>query len=150
MINSRKEGKNMVKEHKCFKTAKKTAKENNLFPVNYGTNILLDASILTDINLDSDCRDAIVENIQKYHIFHDRMAVFIVLYNKFITFEVRATFANHNVYDNKTGKKLYTIAQITNVKVTEIKYTSIWKDDQKVIEQIKKTSFHEPGIDIEI
>lgn len=140
----------MIKEYKLFKTVKKTAKENNLFPVQYGTNILTDVSILTDIPIDPDYRDIIIQNIQKYHIFHDRMAVFIVLYDKFTNFEIRATFANHNVYDAKTGKKLYTITQITNVKITEIKYKNIWKDDREITEYIQKTFYHEPVNDIEI
>lgn len=140
----------MIREYRLFKTAKKTAKENNLVSVQYGTNILADVSILADIPIDPDHRDTIIQNIQKYHIFHDRMAVFIVLYDKFTDYEIRATFANHNVYDAKTGKKLYTIAQITNVKVTQIAYRNIWKDDRTITEYIQKTQYQEPALDIEI
>lgn len=140
----------MIKEYKLYKTVKKTAKENNLFPVQYGTNILADVSILADIPIDPNHRDAIIQNIQKYHIFHDRMAVFIVLYDKFTDYEIRAAFANHSVYDAKTGKKLYTITQITNVKVTQITYRNIWKDDRTITEYIQKTRYHEHVNDIEI
>ena len=140
----------MIKEYKLFKTIKKTTRENNLFPVQYGTDILVDVSILADVPLNPDHRDAIIQNIQKYHIFHDRMTVFIVRYDRFTDYEVRATFANHNVFDAKTGKRLYVISQMTNVKVTQIAYKDIWESEKTITEYIQKTYFQEPITDIEI
>lgn len=139
-----------IKTYNLYKAVKKTARENNLLPVEYGNNVLLDASILADIDIDDEYRDAIIGNIQKYHIYHDRMGVFIVIYDKFVTFEVRAFFANHRIYNEKTGKKLYVISQITAVKVTKIQYLNIWNDSREIQEITKHTYYNEPIADIEI
>ena len=140
-----------IKTYDLYKTVKKTMKENNLFLCNYGNNVLLDADILADINLNSDHRNAIIKNIQKLHIFHDTMGVFILRFDKWTAFEIRATFANHFIYNEKTGKRLYVISEITNCKVTTMRRESIYQaryDD--ITEQIRKTDHAAPLNDIEI
>lgn len=139
----------MIKTYKLFKTTKKTARENNLVPVQYGTNVLVDISILENIPLEQEHKNAIIDNIQKLHVYHDKAPVFIVLYDDYTTFEVRASCVNHRIFNN-TGKYLYTINQFTNIKITRVKYLDFWKDKKEVAEYIAKTCYQEPITDIEI
>lgn len=139
-----------IKEYKLSKTANKTAKENNLIPASYGTNILLDISILANA-IEPEYLGFVTECIRKQHIFHDTNTIFILRYDKFTAFEIRAAFVNHSVYNKETYKRRYLIAEMVAVKVTKMHRSSVYQASyDNITETIKKTDHSAPLNDIEI
>lgn len=140
-----------IKKYKLSKTRDKIAKENNLLPTYYGTDAYLDLSLLDEIKeLDADELAAIKEDMSRYHIFHDREAMFIVLYNNYKNFEIRARFVRHNIYSAKTCKRIIAICELTKVKITRMQRKSIYDKKYDDVEELTAENYHGEPCDIEI
>lgn len=139
-----------IKKYNLYPTVKKTIKENNLVVADYGENVLLDLSLL-DFFKEQEEYEAIVNNIAKYHIFHDRYGVFYVNWSEYKWFEVRCEFVRHNVYNPKTWSRRYVIVELVRVKITKVERHSIYDKNGDITEILENRNYHgEPVEDIEI
>lgn len=105
-----------IKHYNCFKTAKKTAKENGLVISPLNNKILFDFSLLEQIE-DLDAREIIMQDS-----FRDcggpttiNREAFYGKCDTFCSYSGIATFYNHRIFA-KSGRKAYNIMELANIK----------------------------------
>lgn len=149
-------------KYNLFKTAKKTAKENNLQFVD--GNRMTDQKLLFDFsNLDGlDIPDYEKEVIKEECMQHCACgtSTAFVMYNKdnFETLHVIADFVYNGVFNEKTGKLLYRIFELKKIKYFHGERTTVYNQyfNENVTEfetefrtNLKPNSFYDSN-DIEI
>ena len=140
-----------IKDYKLSKTLKKTARENQLLISSNNAELLIDISILDDIDLiipDTDMEE-IKNHISKYLItWYSNEEMFFIRIDNFTAYDIRVKLANHRIFNAVTGKRRYVITQITNMRIQKLTRTNVY-DDYTVAEQILKT-YYTDSPDIEI
>lgn len=141
-----------VKTYDLYKTGTKTMKVNGLMEMRHDLKCYLDLSLLDDpaIDISAEEKEHIKNHIAEMHITWERQDIFIILYNDYTSFTVKAQFANHNVYSKKTYSRLYRICELTRVQVVKGTRKSVY--DQYYHNTVYEVnSYHsEQAMDIEI
>lgn len=140
-----------VKQYDLFKTAKKTAKENNLVIAENNlatTTTLFDFSELDNVDLQDWEKEVIKADALKNVCSYNKESFYGAEYDNFMSCIGRAVYTPHKVY-SKEGKHLYNIMQFIGVVHTHSERKSIY--DERENAQIKyKSSYTMPLDDIEI
>ena len=143
-----------IKEYKLFKTAKKTARENNLEYIDsFETgkrNILFDFSLL-------DNTDELTDYEKRYIRNHALRYVDAVwdeqFYGKefdgFTICDGRALYYPHKVYDENGCERRYVIMQLAKIVHTRGTRKSVY-DDYKTMEIKLDSGYTEPVSDYEV
>ncbi len=112
-----------IKEYKLYKTAKKTAKENELIVKSDDTKVLYDFSlyyeyfknIISEENL-----KGIIENVIKYHYFLNDWEYSFYTSKLGARYASNTHFIYHKVYDKKTWKRSYIVLQVDKIELSII------------------------------
>lgn len=111
-------------KYNLTKQMKKTTTLNNLTAHTREPKVLLDLSLVDNLDLDypvfDDFWDAVKESIAKDSFAYESEVIVMFKPNDFDWAEVRARYDRHYVYSKKTGNLLYRILEITAIKVTYI------------------------------
>lgn len=129
-----------VKEYKLWKTAEKTAKENNLIYVNGNRmsdgKILFDFSFLETLGIPKNEIEAIRDEATKNCSAADRTAFVFYNADDWTTCDAIVDFNVHKVYNEKSGKLLYKIMNVKHIKYTHAERKSIY--DRYYTENVRK------------
>lgn len=106
----------MVKEYKLFKTAKKTAKENNLILVDGHDKKLFDFSILDGVEIPEEEKEVIKENALKNVSCAFSEAFYGENFNNFHWCDGVVRYTDQCIYSKDTGKRLYVIFSIAAIR----------------------------------
>lgn len=120
-------------KYNLTKQMKKTAGLNNLKEHNREPKVLLDLSLVDEVQLDypvsDDFWDAVVENIATDSFPYESDVITMFKPNNFDWAEVRARYDRHYVFSAKTGNLLYRILEVTAIKVTYIEHKTLSMHD---------------------
>lgn len=116
-------------KYKLTKQMKKTASVNNLKEHTRESKVLLDMSLVDDVQIDYPVSDsfwdAVAENIATDAFPYESEVIVMFKPNNFDWAEVRARYNRHYVFSEKTGKLLYRILEVIAVKVTYIEHKTL-------------------------
>jgi len=142
----------LVKNYDLYKTGEKTKRVNKLMDMKYEVKTYLDLSLLDDpaIDISEEEKDHIKRHIAETHIVWERQDIFIILYDNFTDFTVKAQFANHNVFNKKTYSKLYRICELTRVQVIKGTRKDVYQQMYDNVTYEANNHHSEPAMDIEI
>lgn len=141
-----------IKQYNLFKTAKKTARENDLTIAenNIATaTTLFDFSELDNMDLPEWEKEVIKTDALKTVCAFNRESFYGAEYNDFISCSGIATFIPHKVYDRASGRHLYNIMQLVSVYNNHTERKSIY-DDWKTTKTEYRGLYGEPLDDLEI
>lgn len=122
------------KQYKLFKTAKKTAIENNLgFSQNrFGKNVLVDFSALNEIVISETEKEIIKFDTLKSATDSSYDAFYGAEIDNFTSCIGHVVLYRHNVY-NTQGKRLYVIIQVAKVKHIHLERKNIFSEWEKTV-----------------
>lgn len=143
-----------IKEYKLYKTAKKTAKENNLEYVDSfetgNRNILFDFSLLDSTDELMDYEKRYIKNHALRHIdavwneqFYGKE------YDNFTYCDGRALYYPHKVYDEHGCERRYVIMQLAKIIHTRRTRNSVY-DEYDSTEIKIDSGYTEPVSDYEV
>lgn len=141
-----------TKQYKLFKTAKKTAKENNLAIAENNlstTTTLFDFSELDNINLQDWERELIKADALKSVCSFSKESFYSGKYNEFESCIGWAVYVTHKVFVKESGKRLYNIMQLVKVFHTHSERNSVY-EEWKNAQTEHKSNYAEPLDDLEI
>lgn len=142
-------------KYTLYKTAKKTAKENNLIPAvsKYysGTDLFYDFSILDDTGLQPDEKDAIIAETMNHHAvsWYEQPLPLLMSTDNFTHYAGQIRTAPHRVY-KKDGRRVMVIIEITAAKIEKQCRRDIWSEYQTTETYTARTAGHIDTIDYEI
>lgn len=137
-----------TKEYKYFKTAKKTAKENNLAIAD--TKTLFDFSFMDNILVLKEWEKEVIKNDAMKNVKpYNKESLYIAMYDNFTACDGIARYNVHNVYDTH-GKKLYTILELAEIEHYHKECKSIYDKYYNVNKVICHRIYNQPMTDIEI
>lgn len=120
-------------KYKLTKQMKKTAGLNNLEEHSREPKVLLDMSLVnnvqTDYPFDSALINAVKENIATDAFPYENNVITMFKLNKFDWVEVRAVYNRHYVFSKKTGNLLYRILEVIAIKVTYVEHKTLAMHD---------------------
>lgn len=120
-------------KYKLTKQMKKTAGLNNLEEHSREPKVLLDMSLVnnvqTDYPFDSALINAVKENIATDSFPYENNVITMFKPNKFDWAEVRAVYNRHYVFSKKTGNLLYRILEVIAIKVTYVEHKTLYMND---------------------
>lgn len=122
-----------MKQYNLTKQMKKSAGLNNLKEHTREPKVLLDLSLVDDVQIDYPVDDsfwnAVVENIATDSFPYENSVITMFRPNKFDWAEVRAVYNRHYVFSKKTGNLMYRILEIVAVKVTYVEHKTLAMHD---------------------
>ena len=140
-----------IKEYTLVKNIKKTAEKNDLEFIKHEVDALMDLSLLGDLGLPADELEVISTAMADHHLFYEEFDIWYPTLDDYTWYEVRAKFAPHRVFSAKTNKRLYTISEVTRIKVTRMHRDSIYDQLAKDVQIFEAQNYHSaPMEDIEI
>lgn len=107
-----------TKKYKLFKTAKKTAKENNLILSKdfFNNNVLFDFSLLdTCYNIPDNDKKAIINSALKNVYASNKIDYYGNELDNFYNYDGMSLYNAHRVY-NTHGQRLYVIMELKNLR----------------------------------
>lgn len=143
-----------IKEYKLYKTAKKTAKENNLEYVNSietgKRNILFDFSLLDNADeLTDDEKQYIRDHALRYVYASNCEQFYGKEFDDFTVCDGRALYYPHKVYDEHGCERRYVIMQLAKIVHTRGTRNSVY-DDYETTEIKLDSGYTEPVSDYEV
>lgn len=122
-----------MKQYKLTKQMKATAGRNNLLTHTREPKVLLDLALVDDVQIDYPVDDdfwkSVRENIAADAFVWENHVITMFKPNKFDWAEVRAVYNRHLVFSKKTGNRLYTILEITAIKVSYVEHKTLAMND---------------------
>ena len=134
-------------KYSLYKTAKKTAKENNLIPAvskYYGGNDLFyDFSILDNAGLKEEEKAAIIAETMQHHAvsWYDQPLPLILKVDNFTYYCGQIKTAPHRVF-KADGRRLMVIIEITAAQIEKQTRHDIWSELKTVETFTAKTAGH--------
>lgn len=141
-----------TKEYNLFKTAKKTAKENNLIIAENNiatTKTLFDFSELDNVDIQEWEKEVIKENALKNVCTFNKESFYGAEYDIFTSCIGMALYIPYKVFEKESGKHLYNIMQFAKINHTHSERKSLY-DSWENTNIEYKTLYTEPMGDIEI
>lgn len=141
-----------VKEYKLFKTASKTATENNLILSDNNISngkVLFDFAALDMVTISDVEKDIIKKDALKNVCAFLKDSYYGAEIDNFTTCMGIAHYIMHPVYNGKTGKRLYVIMQLAKLQHTHSKRSSIY-DPWENTKTEYSDSYTSPVFDLEI
>lgn len=137
-----------IKHYNCFKTAKKTAKENGLVISPFNSKILFDFSLLETMQ-DPEAEEIIMQDSFRDcgYVSINREA-FYGKCNSFTSYSGIATFYNHRIF-TRNGNKAYNILELANIKHNKGVRDSLW-DSFTVTSEEYDSGTLSPMMDVEL
>lgn len=136
-----------VKEYKIFKTAAKTAKENNI--VFKDKENIFDFSLLDSMEI-SDCeREYIKEHDMKYVSAAFKESFYGTEFDNFSACIGKSLYHVQKVFSAITGKIRYRIFTLAKIEHNTQERIHVW-DDYTVTTRKELNGYNEPIFDIEI
>ena len=139
----------MIKTYDLYKTAKKTAKINNLA---INENTLFDFSFLDSLKeIPAAAINAIMLDAMKTVKAYNKEQIYIDMPDQFTCFKAIVKYNVHRVF-NKTGKRLYNILEAAAIDFTYAERKSIYdfQYDENTINIKGNSGNFEPITDYEI
>lgn len=112
-------------KYKIFKTAEKTAKENNL--IMYDKERLFDFSLLDKLDITEEEKNSIKEHSLKYVLPYSRDVFYETKFNNFSVCSGIGIYRMQRVYSTN-GKIRYRIFKLAKIKHTHYERTCVWKE----------------------
>jgi len=139
------------KEYNLFKSAQKTAKENNLTITKdwNNSNILFDFTLLNDMKITDFEKNCIINDALKHVCASNKEQFYIHEIDNFTVCEGIAYYTCHKVY-NVSGKHLYNIMQLNNIKHKHGERKTVYEQYYNVTETVKNNGYYVPSYDYEI
>ena len=120
-------------KYKLTKQMKKTAGLNNLEEHIKEPKVLLDMSLVDNVQIDYPFDGALInvvkENIATDSFPYENNVITMFKPNKFDWAEVRAVYNRHYVFSKKTGNLLYRILEVIAIKVTYVEHKTLYMND---------------------
>lgn len=143
-----------IKEYKLYKTAKKTAKENDLEYVDSietgKRNILFDFSLLDNTDeLTDDEKQCIRDHALRYVYASNCEQFYGKEVDDFTYCDGRALYYPHKVYDEHGCERRYVIMQLAKIVYTRGTRKSVY-DDYRTTEIKLDSGYAEPVSDYEV
>lgn len=138
-----------TKQYNLYKTIAKTARENNLTRSTRYNDILFDFSALSGSTISGAEQEIIREDALDYICMSCKDSFYGSNINQFSYCDGQAHYIMHPVYNAKTGKRLYVIAQLSSFDHINGNRNSIY-DDYTCTKYHYSDGYTEPMIDIEI
>lgn len=141
--------------YKYFKTAKKTAKENNLI-ISIGTSgnkDLFDFSLLDTMEISEEEKDVVKEYALKYASVAFRESWYGKQFNPFHVCSGNALYHVKRIYSSNTGKLLYRIFILAKIKHISGTRNNVWEEYYKNKEYKADNGYCDPyydNMDVEI
>lgn len=136
-----------VKEYKIFKTAAKTAKENNL--VFRDKENIFDFSLLDSMEISNQEKEYIKTHDIKYVSAAFKESFYGTEFDNFSACIGKSLYHVQKVFSKITGKIRYRIFTLTRIEHNTQKRTCVY-DEYKVTTYREFNGYSEPTFDIEI
>lgn len=120
-------------KYNLFKTAKKTAKENNLIEAvsRYydGNNLFYDFSLFEELKMSDDEKQAIISDTMEHHAisWYSQPLPTICNLDRFTGFYGQITTAAHRVYKSD-GRRIMVIIEIIAVNLEKQSRRDVWSE----------------------
>lgn len=136
-----------VKEYKIFKTAAKTAKENNL--VFKDKENIFDFSLLDSMEISDREKEHIKEHDLKYVSAAFKESFYGTEFDNFSACDGKSLYHVQKVFSEATGKIRYRIFTLAKIEHNTQERIHVW-DEYTVMTYRESNGYAEPFIDIEI
>ena len=141
------------KEYKYFKTAKKTAIENNLILCDglyHNAKRLFDFSFLDDIYFKEEEKEVLKREAIKTVCASNKELYYGSIFDQFNACDGIATFYMHRVYTNNGTKHVYDIFELASLKHYSNERKSIYDRHYQVTTYECSPIYRKPLTDIEL
>lgn len=138
-----------AKQYNLFKTAKKTAQENNLMISNDGKT-LYDFEVLNGMPITEWEKECIRKDALRNITAGNINQLYGCIYDNFSACDGMALYYCHKVFNKDTGKRLYVIMQLTAIKHYSKNRNSVYEKNYHVTTIETKSGYCEPFSDYEI
>ena len=137
----------MIKEYKIFKTATKTAKENNL--ILKDKENLFDFSLLDSMTISDHEKENIKDHDIKYVSAAFKESFYGTEFDNFSACIGKSLYHVQKVYSETTGKIRYRIFTLAKIEHNTQERIHVW-DEYMVTTYRESNGYSEPTFDIEI